>query len=288
MLATLVLLALSADTPAEVPLYKGEAPGALGKGAADKPTLTVYLPAKGKATGAAVIICPGGGYGALMMTYEGRDVAKWFADRGIAGFVLRYRHGPTYRHPVPLQDAQRAIRLVKSRAMEYGIDPKRVGIMGFSAGGHLASCAATIHAKGDPEAADPVDRLSSRPGFAVLAYPVITLMGPNTHAGSVRNLLGEKPDDKLLKELSTHTRVTKETPPTFLFHTKEDKPVPYLNSAIFHAACVKEGVPSKIVLKNKGAHGVGLGGKDAELSKWPAEMLDFLTEQKLLRAMPKE
>jgi acetyl esterase/lipase len=287
MLHTLVLLALAADVPAETPLYKGEAPGALGKGAADRPTLTAYLPPKSKATGAAVIICPGGGYSTLAMIHEGRDVAKWFADRGIAGFVLRYRHGPTYRHPIPLQDAQRAIRLVKSRAGEYGIDPARVGIMGFSAGGHLASCAATMHDKGDPDAEDPVNRLSSRPAYVVLAYPVITLMGPNTHAGSVRNLLGDKPDEKLLKQLSTHTRVTKDTPPSFLFHTKEDKPVPYLNSAIFHKACVEQGVPSKIVLKDKGAHGVGLGGKDAELSKWPTEMLDFLSEQKILRPMPK-
>jgi len=215
MLATFVLLALAADTPAppEEPLYKGEAPGALGKTAADRPTLTVFLPAKDKATGAAVIICPGGGYAALMMTYEGRDVAKWFADRGVAGFVLRYRLGPRYKHPIPLQDAQRAIRLVKSRAKEYDIDPGRVGIMGFSAGGHLASCAATIHAHGEPDAADPVDRLSSRPGFAVLAYPVITLEGMHAHAGSRRNLLGDKPDEKLVKSLSTHTRVNKETPP---------------------------------------------------------------------------
>jgi acetyl esterase/lipase len=285
MLSLTILLALSA--PAEEPIYPDKAPGAVGTTAADKPTLTAVLPAKGKATGAAVVICPGGGYGAVMMSYEGVDVAKWFADRGVAGFVLRYRLAPRYKHPIPLQDVQRAIRFVKSRAKKYGIDPEKVGVMGFSAGGHLASCAATIHAKGDPDAKDPVERLSSRPSFAVLAYPVITLQGRAAHAGSAKNLLGAKPDAKLLESMSTQNRVSKDTPPTFLFHTKEDTVVPIANSELFKAACEKAGVKCKLVVIEKGRHGVGLGGKDPVLSKWPGQMFDWLVEQKLVAPAPK-
>lgn len=285
MLPLTVLLVLAA--PAEEPIYPGKAPGAVGNTAADKPTLTVVLPPRGKATGAAVVICPGGGYRAVMMSYEGVDVARWFADRGVAGFVLRYRLAPRYKHPAPLQDVQRAIRLVKSRAKKYGIDPEKVGVMGFSAGGHLASCAATIHARADPDSKDPVERFSSRPSFAVLAYPVITLEGRSAHGGSVISLLGPKPDAKLLESLSTHKRVSKDTPPTFLFHTKEDKVVPVANSELFFAACQKAGVTTEMFVPDKGRHGVGLGGKDPFLSKWPNGMFAWLVREKLVPPAPK-
>ena len=276
-----LLLLLPCAEPPEVPLYKGDAPGALGKAKADIPTLAAYLPAKGKATGAAVVICPGGGYGAVMMSYEGRDVAKWFAERGVAGYVLRYRLGPRYHHPVPLHDLQRALRQVKARAKADGVDPARVGVMGFSAGGHLASCAATMFDKGDPKAADPVERLGCRPAFAILAYPVIDLGGKFGHAGSRRNLLGDKPAAALARSLSTQQRVSKDTPPVFLFHTREDKAVPVENSELFAAACKKAGVPCELMILDKGRHGVGLGGKDPELSKWPRRMMQWLEERKI-------
>jgi acetyl esterase/lipase len=284
----LTLLLLLSAQPAEVPLYAGDAPGAVGKEQADIPTLTAYLPDKAKATGVAVIVCPGGGYGTVVMTYEGRDVAQWLADRGIAGYVLRYRHAPRYRHPIPLQDAQRAIRTVRLNAKANGVDPNKIGIWGFSAGGHLASCAATLSDPGDPKSKDPVERLSSRPDFAILAYPVITLEGPAAHAGSRSNLLGTKPDAKLVPALSTHTRVTKETPPTFLFHTKLDKAVPPANSELFRDACIKAGVPVKLKVTEQGGHGVGLGLKaKADYKDWAEDVISWLKEREVLKA-PKD
>lgn len=267
------LLLLSAQ-PAEVPLYPGETAA----------SLTAYLPSKDKATGTAVIVCPGGGYGTVVMSYEGREVAQWLADRGIAGYVLRYRHAPRYRHPIPLQDAQRAIRTVRLHAKDNGIDPNRIGIWGFSAGGHLASCAATLSDPGDPKAKDPIERLSSRPDFAILAYPVIALDGPVAHGGSRNNLLGPKADPKLVASLSTHTRVTKETPPIFLFHTKLDKVVQAANSELFRDACLKAGVPVKLRLAEQGGHGVGLGLRaKADYKDWAEDVIAWLKERGLLK-----
>lgn len=281
MLLTLLLLSAA---PTEVPLWPGDAPGAVGKTAADRPTLTAHLPPKDKATGAAVIVCPGGGYGGVMMTYEGNDVAKWLADRGIAGFTLRYRLAPRYRHPVPVQDAQRAIRSVRARAKELGIDPNRIGIWGFSAGGHLASSAATLFDGGDPKAKDPIDRVSSRPDFAVLAYPVITLEGKYAHGGSRNNLLGPRADVKQVRALSTHTRVTKDTPPTYLFHTEADRVVPHQNSELFRDACLKAGVPVRLKLTKQGAHGVGLGvGKKEDYGDWADDVIGWLRERSFLK-----
>ncbi|MBY0231012.1 MAG: alpha/beta hydrolase [Gemmataceae bacterium] len=282
MLPVLLLL-LAADAP-EKPLYAGKAPGAKGESDADIPRLAAYLPGKKKATGAAVVVCPGGGYGAVMMSYEGRDVAKWFADRGIAGYVLRYRLGPRYNHPIPLQDVRRAIRQVKADAKANGLDPERVGVMGFSAGGHLASCAATMHDKGDPESADPVERFSSRPAFAILAYPVIDLGGKFGHAGSRRNLLGDKPDKELLASLSTQTRVTKDTPPVFLFHTREDKAVPAESSELFAEACKKAGVPVRLKVCKDGPHGVGLALKaKGDCKDWADDVIPWLKEIGMLK-----
>ena len=207
------------------PLWPGVTPGALGTADKDIPTLTPVLPEPQKATGAAIVICPGGGYGGLA-PHEGEQYARWLNELGIAGFVLKYRLGSAgYRHPVMLQDAARAVRLVRSKAEVFKIDPKRVGIMGSSAGGHLASTLLTHFDAGLSGATDPVDQLSSRPDLGILCYAVIT-MGQFTHQGSKRNLLGQDPSADLVRDLSNELQVTKATPPCFVWHTCEDAAVP--------------------------------------------------------------
>jgi len=265
---TLTLGAADADAPKIELLWPKGAPGALGDKDADKPTLTIYLPPADKATGTAVVVCPGGGYGSLAMGHEGKDPAEWLAKHGVAAFVLKYRITP-YRHPAPMDDAQRALRTVRSRAKEWGVDPKRVGVWGFSAGGHLASTVATHFDAGKADADDPVERVSCRPDFAILAYPVITLNMPHTHISSRKNLLGDDPDEKLVESLCNEKQVTKETPPTFLFHTGDDPHVPVENSILFYSACRKSGVPAELHVYEHGAHGVGLAPNDPVLSSWP-------------------
>ena len=262
------------------PLWPQGAPGALGKEPADVPTLTPYLPPKEKATGAAVIVCPGGGYGRLA-DHEGRPVAEWLNSVGVTAFVLKYRLGPRDRHPSMLQDAARAVRTVRARAAEWGLDPVRVGILGFSAGGHLASTAGTHFDAGRADAADPVERVSSRPSVMLLIYPVIT-MRERTHAGSRRNLLGENPTPELVALLSNEEQVTKETPPAFVVHTVEDAGVPVENSLMFVNALRRAGVPFELHLYERGPHGFGLGTArnnrpaDPILSTWPARAADWL------------
>src|SRR5688572_12312241 len=203
------------------PLWADKAPGALGSGENDITTLTVFPPAAGKATGAAIVVCPGGGYGDLAQ-HEGKDYAVWLADHGITAFVLKYRLGTHgYRHPRMLEDAARAVRTVRAKATKWSVDPKRIGIMGSSAGGHLASTLLTHFDAGDAKAADETDRQSSRPDLGILCYPVITL-GEKTHGGSKKNLLGENPSEELVRLLSNELQVTTQTPPTFLWHTAED------------------------------------------------------------------
>lgn len=260
-------------------LWPQGAPGALGKEPADVPTLTPYLAPKEKATGAAVVICPGGGYGHLA-DHEGRPVAEWLNSVGVTAFVLKYRLGPRYRHPSMLQDAARAVRTVRARAAEWGLDPERVGILGFSAGGHLASTAGTHFDAGKPDATDPVERVSSRPSVMILIYPVIT-MREKTHGGSKKNLLGENPAPELVALLSNEEQVTKETPPAFLVHTMNDTAVPVENTLMFVSALRKAGVPFELHLYERGPHGFGLGvreGKPADpiLSTWPAHAADWL------------
>ncbi len=274
----------TADEPLTIPLYPDAAPGAVGhdKGedafhSGDIPTLTVYRPAKDKANGAAVVICPGGGYGFLATEHEGTEVAEWLNSLGVTGVMLKYRIAPKYHHPTMLHDAQRAIRTVCAKAQEWGVDPKRVGILGFSAGGHLASTAATHFDRGKPDAADPIDKLSCRPDVAILVYPVIALATPYGHVGSLKNLLGDKPEKDAVENLSNERQVTKETPPTFLAHTNEDKGVPAENSLLFALSLRKAGVPVELHLFEKGPHGLGLGtgwknhglNPDEAFQEWP-------------------
>jgi len=252
-------------------LWPNGAPGALGNDESDRPNLTVYLPqVNGVQSG--VVVCPGGGYGMLAVDHEGKQIAEWLNARGIAAFVLRYRLGPRYHHPVELGDAQRAMRLVRYRAAEYGIAADKIGIWGFSAGGHLASTAGTHFDSGLAAASDPIDRTSSRPDFMVLCYPVISFITPYAHRGSMRNLLGDNPDPQLAASLSNETQVTPQTPPTFLFHTNSDSGVPAENSVLFYLALRKAGVPAEIHIYERGEHGVGLAPFDPVLSSWPRHL----------------
>lgn len=278
--ATLVAAAASAQETRL--LWENGAPGALGNQDEDRPSLTGYLPRQPASMGTAVLVCPGGGYQHLAMDHEGRQVARWLNARGIAAFVLKYRLGPRYHYPAQLQDAQRALRMVRAGAAVFHISPERVGIWGFSAGGHLASTAATHFDAGDPSAADPVDRASSRPDFAILAYPVITMEAPYAHQGSRKNLLGDNPDPKLVELLSNEKQVTARTPPTFLFHTSSDPVVPVENSVIFYNALHKAGVPAEMHIYEKGPHGVGLATKDPVLATWADRLADWLKVRGLL------
>jgi len=266
-----------------VRLWTGDAPGALGKEDRDIPTLAIYPAPPERAAGTAVVVCPGGGYGGLAMDHEGKQIAEWLNGLGISAFVLKYRLGPRYRHPAPLMDAQRAIRTVRHRAQTYGVSENRIGIWGFSAGGHLASTAATRFDKGDPNSADAIDRVSSRPDFAILAYPVISFITEYTHKGSKRNLLGEPADEKLAASLSNDTQVTPETPPAFLFHTNEDTGVPPENSVLFYLALRKAGVPAEMHIYEKGKHGVGLAPADPILSSWAGRLSDWFQTRGLLK-----
>ena len=268
--------------PQTLLLWQNGAPGALGQSEDDKPTITAYRPWGHNLSGTAVIVAPGGSYGFLASNHEGRQVANWFNALGITAFVLKYRLGPRYHHPIELGDAQRAIRLVRSRAREFEISPDRIGMMGFSAGGHLASTTATHFDSGNPAAADPIDRVSSRPDFAILGYPVITLEAPYAHQGSVKNLLGDNPDPKLVEELSNERQVTPQTPPTFLFATSDDDVVPVENSVSFYVALHKAGVPAELHVFEKGPHGVGLALGNPALGEWPALLANWMRQRGLL------
>jgi acetyl esterase/lipase len=252
-----------------VPLWVNGAPGALGTVDVDRPIITPYLPPDGRANGTAVVIFPGGGYQHLSMEKEGSDVANWLAGTGITAFVVRYRLGPTYHHPVELGDAQRAIRIVRSRAGEWGIDPRRLGIIGFSAGGHLASTAGTHYDAGNGSSSDPIERVSSRPDFMLLLYPVITFRDTVLmHRGSRVNLIGNTPDDALVQLLSNEMQVTRDTPPTFLVHSTDDKTVPVENSIMFYQALKAKGVPAEMHIFEYGGHGFGLAPADPTLGAW--------------------
>jgi len=263
-------------------LWASGAPGALGNDDADQPTITPYVVHGERATGAAVIVCPGGGYLHLSMEKEGSDVAHWWNSLGVTAFVLKYRLGPRYHHPIELGDAQRAIRTVRARATEFGLKPDRIGLMGFSAGGHLTATAGTHFDAGKTDAADAIDRASCRPDFLVLGYAVISFT-QYVHKGSLTALLGDKPDPKLVENLSNELQVTAQTPPTFLFHTNADTTVPAENSVMFYMALRKAGVPAEMHIYEHGAHGAGLAPTDEALSSWPARLADWMRGRGLLK-----
>ena len=275
---------LSSITPAAaadpIPLWPEKAPGALGTGQNDIPTLTLFPAAPEKATGAAMVICPGGGYGGLA-AHEGAAYAEWLAANGITGVVLKYRLGSHgYRHPAMWHDVARAVRLARNKASEWKIDPKRIGLMGSSAGGHLASTLLTHFDAGKADTTDPVERESSRPDLGVLCYPVIS-MGPITHGGSRTNLLGKDPAPDLVELLSNEKHVTAQTPPCFIFHTWEDAAVKVENALEFAAALRKAGVPFELHVFEKGAHGIGLGAGRAGVAPgayhpWAQACLEWL------------
>lgn len=261
--------------PTAILLWPNGAPGAVGDTPLDKPILTPYLPTKNP-TQTAIVICPGGGYAMLAIDKEGTQVAQWLNARGVAAFVLTYRYGPRYHHPIPLLDAQRAIRYVRSHAAEDGIDPDHIGIWGFSAGGHLASTAGTHFDTGNRDATDPIEKVSSRPDFMVLAYPVISMEPGITHNGSLHNLLGEEPNPMLENELSNETQVTPQTPPTFLFSTTNDGTVPVMNSVLFYEALLHAGVPAEMHIFEQGRHGSGLAQDNPQLRMWPVLLQNWL------------
>ncbi|MEE2827408.1 MAG: alpha/beta hydrolase [Planctomycetota bacterium] len=266
-----------AQEPQVERLWPDGAPGALGQEEKDRPTLICYPASPETSNGTAVVICPGGGYGHLAMEHEGHEVARWLNENGISAFICDYRHrNKGYGHPAPLQDVQRAIAIVRSRSEPWNIRKNQIGVLGFSAGGHLASTAATHFEQGDPQAADPVDRVSTRPDFAVLCYPVIAFGEPFTHRGSQRNLLGKNPDAKLLKSLSNEKQVSPQTPPCFLWHTTADTGVLPENSIRFYQALVENGVPAELHLYEKGRHGLGLAKNVPGASNWPDELIEWL------------
>jgi acetyl esterase/lipase len=282
LFASLILSRAEMQTP--IPLWPDGAPGALGTNATDIPTLTPYFPDATNATGAAMVICPGGGY-TWLAPYEGNDFALWLNQHGVTCFVLKYRLGADgYRHPAMLEDAARAVRLVRARADEFKIDPKRIGIMGSSAGGHLAATLLTHFDSGNTNSADVIERQSSRPDLGILCYPVIT-MGEFTHQGSKDNLLGKKPSRKLVKLLSNELQVTINTPPCFIWTTFEDKTVPMENTLMFAEALRKNHVPFDLHVYQKGGHGMGLADKPpfAHPHPWAGDCLFWLKAQNFVK-----
>lgn len=280
-----VAMAAHAGEPVKVRLWLAGAPGAKGDADTDQPFLEAWQADPANASGAAFVVCPGGGYGVLAVDHEGKQIAEWCNQRGITAFVLHYRLGSKgYHYPTQLLDVQRALRLVRANAATYGVDSARIGIWGFSAGGHLASMAATLFEERPAGGTDDaIDRLSARPDVAVLGYPVISLSSAATHRGSRKNLLGPEGDDALAARLSTETRVTANTPPTFIFQTDEDAGVPAENAVAFYLACRRLKVPAELHVYERGHHGVGLALDNPVLSTWPDRLNDWLTLRGFVR-----
>lgn len=273
------LTAASAAEPPSVTIWPGPAPGVSKTGEAESfednrvyhvndPSLIVYLPPTGTSNGQAVIVCPGGGYTRLAIGHEGHDIARWLNSLGITAFILKYRMYD-YGQPAPLADAQRAIRFVRSRAKVYGVNPGNIGIMGFSAGGHVASSAGTHFDDRVNASVDDIDRLSARPDFMILIYPVVTMNDGVTHAGSKKNLIGDSPSADLVKFYSNELHVTKTTPPAFIVHASDDTAVPVENSLGIYRALVANGVPAEMHIYETGGHGFGLGTGKGPAKSWP-------------------
>jgi acetyl esterase/lipase len=274
---------LRAAEPVRIVLWQDGAPGEPATKPADEPVLFIARPAADVATRTAVVICPGGGYDHLAIDKEGHKIADWFNSLGVTAFVLKYRHSGTgHRHPVPLADAKRAMRTVRARSVEWNVDPAKIGVIGFSAGGHLASTLGTHSDAGDPAAADPIERASSRPDFMILCYPVISMSASFTHRGSRENLLGPEPDEELARSLSGELQVTGDTPPTFLFHTNADTTVPAENSVEFYLALRRAGVPAELHVYQNGPHGVGLAKDLPGTCTWSDRLRDWLQVRSLL------
>ncbi len=245
-----------------------------------KPDIAVFLPSKKNATGEAVVICPGGGYGILAYDWEGSDIARWLNSQGIAAFVLKYRLPGSKSNIIPykspLMDAQRAMRIVRSNAESWNIDPERIGVMGFSAGGHLASTLSTHYDAGDPSSSDPVEKVSCRPDFSVLVYPVISFTEDFQHSGSRINLLGEDADESLVKYYSNELQVTEDTPPAILIHSDDDKAVPVENSIAYYKALRNNDIASELHIYPYGGHGYSLAIGQGHLATWPDRVIEWI------------
>lgn len=286
----LILFSLSSLSAAEkaipyplilgpIRLWDGDAPAALGQRPQDIPTLTPFPADPAKRNGATMLILPGGGYGSLA-EHEGTGYAEFFARHGITAYVLKYRLGSNgYRHPTMLNDAARALRLMRTFARRDGLDPARIGVIGSSAGGHLTSTLVTHFDAGKADAVDPVERESSRPDLGILCYPVVSLV-EFAHSGSRKNLLGDNPAPELVQNLSNELQVTKDTPPCFLWHTVEDKSVPVENSLLFASALRRAGVPFSLHIYEKGAHGLGFGRPEKPAPPWADQLLYWFKERK--------
>jgi len=291
LLAFIACVELSLAQEFKLPLYNGEIPNSIKTNDKEviqnggditcidhvqNPDIAVFLPTKKFATGQAVIICPGGGYWVLAYDYEGTDIAKYLNSIGVAAFVLKYRL-PVYGnckipHMAPLMDAQRAMRMVRSNAAKWNINPGKIGIMGFSAGGHLASTLGTHFDNGNPVAKDSIERVSCRPDFMILVYPVITFTDSCMHSGSREALLGKNPDPKLVKLYSNELQVTPNTPPTLIVTAVDDSAVPVKNSLLMFDALQKNKVPVEMHILSEGEHGFGLAMYSEHINEWSTYM----------------
>jgi acetyl esterase/lipase len=279
LLVFLCASALIAQPSAPIPLWPDGAPGARGTADSDTPKITIFLP-KGRNTGTGVLIFPGGSYAFLAMDHEGKQIAEWLNHLGVAAFVVQYRVAP-YRHPIEINDAKRAMRYVRSHAAEFKISPNRVGVWGFSAGGHLASTLGTHYDSGNPSSTDPIERVTSRPDFMILAYPVIDPLG-GAAMGSFENLLGKDADPALVRELSNDLHVNVQTPPAFLMAAGDDQAVSPECALNFYLALLKSGVPAELHMYESGGHGFGLGSTNPRVSSWSLRLAEWLRDRGLL------
>ena len=291
MLATMITAAAAAE-PIVIPLWPEGVPGAKNIGEekheeggrisnVSSPTLTVYRPAVDRPNGTSVVICPGGGYGMVSNEREGVQFANWLSTLGVTSFVLKYRMAE-FGHPAPLQDVLRAVRLVRSRAAEFHVNSSRIGVMGSSAGGHLAATSGTLFDHVSGKTGAELDQVSARPDFLILMYPVITMYDPVAHAGSRKNLIGANPSTELMDLMSAEKQVTANTPPTLIIHTQEDKSVPVENALLFYQALTRAHVPAEMYVFEHGSHGMGMKAEFGTASNWPKRAEEWLNGRGLL------
>ena len=291
MLATMITAAAAAE-PIVIPLWPEGVPGAKNIGEekheeggrisnVSSPTLTFYRPAVDRPNGTSVVICPGGGYGMVSNEREGVQFANWLSTLGVTSFVLKYRMAE-FGHPAPLQDVLRAVRLVRSRAAEFHVNSSRIGVMGSSAGGHLAATSGTLFDHVSGKTGAELDQVSARPDFLILMYPVITMYDPVAHAGSRKNLIGANPSTELMDLMSAEKQVTANTPPTLIIHTQEDKSVPVENALLFYQALTRAHVPAEMYVFEHGSHGMGMKAEFGTASNWPKRAEEWLNGRGLL------